>query len=114
MTINQELTRQNIIDLLAKKDRAIAHALVVLKNNQTADEQACEATTHHNGRGFRPCHARVGTSMALFYERVGFLTPKQVAYWRKPDGTGAMRIAIYWRQLVAAAAAKKAAQKATV
>jgi hypothetical protein len=113
MTVNQEAQKQYIIDLLATKDKAIARALVVLKNNQTADEQQCEATTHHNGRGFRPCHAKRGTSMALFYERTGFLTPKQIAYWRKPDSSGGMRISIYWRQLVAAAAVK-AQQKATV
>ena len=95
MTKSQELQKAYIVNLLATKDKAIARALIVLKNNQTADECIQEATTHHNGRGFRPCHARMGTSMALFYERTNFLTPKQIAYWRKLDENGNMRIAIY-------------------
>jgi hypothetical protein len=114
MTAIQEAQKRQIIELLATKDKAIARALVVLKNNQTADEQMCEATTHHNGRGFRPCHARVGTSMAMFYERACFLTPRQIAYWRKPNADGEMRISIYWRQIAVAMAEKAAQQKATV
>jgi len=103
------LTGTDIVNLLATNDKAVARALVVLKNRQTADEQATENTRHQNGRGFRPCHARMGTSMAKFYERNGYLTPKQIAYWRKPCKEG-MRIAIYWRQLLAEAHAKAARQ----
>lgn len=104
------LTGTDIVNLLRTNDKAIARALVVLKNNQTADEQASESTRHHNGMGFRPAHAKIGTSMAKFYERTGYLTPKQIAYWRK-EGKQGMRISIYWRQLLAAAH-EKAAQKA--
>ena len=42
----------------------------------------------------------MGTSMAKFYERNGYLSAKQIAYWRKPDRTGTPRIAIYARQLL--------------
>jgi hypothetical protein len=51
----------------------------------------------------------MGTSMALWYEKTGFLTPKQIAYWRRTDRRGIMRIALYWQQLVEEAQKKKAA-----
>ena len=53
----------------------------------------------------------MGSSMAKFYQRNGYLSPKQIAYWRAKDKRGGMRIAIYWRQLLDAAH-KKAAAKA--
>lgn len=102
-----KLDKASIVQLLATNDKAIARALVVLNERQTADEQATEDTRHRNGRGFRPCHARMGTSMAKGYLRFGRLTEKQVAYWRKTDRAGNMRIAIYWKQLIEAAEAKQ-------
>jgi hypothetical protein len=101
------LTGNDIIRLLETNDKAIARALLVLKDRQTADEQRSESTRHLNGRGFRPCHARMGVSMAKFFERNGYLSPKQIAYWRKRGKEG-MRIAIYWRQLLEAAHEKAA------
>jgi hypothetical protein len=101
------LSGTDIVNLLRSNDKAIARALIVLKDRQTADEQASETTRHQNGRGFRPCHARMGVSMAKFYERNGYLSPKQLAYWRK-EGKEGMRIAIYWRQLLEAAKDKAA------
>lgn len=92
-------TGTEIVNLLRTNDRAVAKALVLLKNRQTADEQRDETVKYRNGRGFRPCHAVRGTSMALFYERNGYLTPKQIAYWRHCGKEG-MRISIYWRQLL--------------
>ena len=105
-----KLTGNDIVNLLRVNDRAVARALVVLKNRQTADEQRAEESKYHNGRGFRPCHAAVGTSMAMFYERNGYLTQKQINYWRK-EGKQGMRIAIYWRQLLEEAAEKAAAKE---
>lgn len=104
-----ELTGNQIVNMLRTNDKAVARALVVLFERQTADEQATEHTRHHNGRGFRPCHARMGTSMAKFYLQRGFLTPKQIAYWRR-EGKEGMRIAIYWKQLLDAAHRKQAAK----
>jgi hypothetical protein len=105
------LNKSTITNLLATNDRAVARALVVLNNNQTADEQVQETVKYQNGKGFRPCHARMGTSMAVFFEKRGYLTPKQVAYWRKLDAKGNMRIAIYWNQLIDAANEKAAPAK---
>lgn len=97
------LNKATIVTLLETNDKAVMRALTVLNQRQTSDERASENTKHQNGRGFRPCHARMGTSMAKFYERTGYLTEKQIAYWRKTDRSGAMRIGIYWAQLIEAA-----------
>lgn len=94
------LTRATVAELLMSNDRAVGRALVVLRNRQTYDERQTEQTRHLNGRGFRPAHAKKGTSMADFFERRGFLTPKQVAYWRRPMADGNPRIVVYWAQLV--------------
>lgn len=104
-----QLTRDSITQLLGVNDKAVGRALVHLKNRQTSDEREVQHTRHHNGRGFMPQHARMGTSMALWYEKTGFLTPKQIAYWRRTDRRGIMRIALYWQQLVEEAQKKKAA-----
>jgi hypothetical protein len=105
------LTKEQIVQLLKDDDRAIARALVVLTARQTADEQATEQTRHLNGRGYRPCHARMGVSMSKFFERNGYLSSKQIAYWRIVDKTGSMRIGIYAGQLLEEAH-RKAAQRA--
>ena len=107
------VSKVQIVELLRKNDKAIARALLVLNERQTSDEQASEHTKYRNGRGFRPCHARMGTSMAGFYARRGFLSTKQIAYWRMKDKTGKMRIEIYAGQLVEVAE-EKAGVKATV
>lgn len=94
------VTKFEIINLLKTRDAAVARALVVLNERQTADEQVQEGTKYLNGRGFRPCHARMGTSMAKFFLRNGYLTPKQINYWRALQKDGKMRIEIYAGQLL--------------
>lgn len=93
-------TKEDIVILLEKNDKAVAKALVRLYERQTQDEQSTQNTRYRNGKGFRPCHARMGTSMAEFFKRNGYLTPKQAAYWRMPDKKGNMRIGIYASQLL--------------
>ena len=96
-------TKQSITELLSRTDelgdRAICRALVALNKRQTVDERVTENTKHLNGRGFRPCHARMGTSMANQFVKFGNLTTKQLAYWRRPDKKGVPRIQIYASQL---------------
>lgn len=93
-------TKSEIIELLKTNDRAIGRALIQLAARQTTDERQEQHTKYHNGRGFRPCHARMGTSMADFFQRNGYLTAKQAGYWRVTDKSGAMRIGIYAGQLL--------------
>lgn len=95
-----DLTKDDIIRLLETNDRAVMRALLVLYENQTTDEQDTATTRHHNNRGFKQCHARIGTSMAKFFIKHNTLTEKQVAYWRVRNKNNQMRIACYWRQLL--------------
>lgn len=101
-------TKAEIIHLLATNDKALARAIVVLNMRQTQDEQQVEVTKHHNRLGFRPCHAKKGTGMAKWFEEKGFLTQRQMAWWRQVTPTGKMRIEIYASQLLDAAQKKAA------
>lgn len=101
-------TKESILALLETNDKAVARALVVLYNRQTADEQRTEDTRHSNGIGFTSADAFMGTSMAKQYIKFNSLSNKQVAYWRKRDAKGRMRIGKYWRQLLDAANEKQA------
>lgn len=97
--------RVKVETVLVRKDKvgmnAVGRALVHLKNRQTEDEQRSCDTKVHNSMGFQPCHAFVGTKMAMWYEEKGFLTPKQVDYWQNDDNKlGKARISRYWKQLV--------------
>lgn len=94
------LTKECIVKLLTTNDKAIGRALLALRARQTLDEVQSQHTRHHNNRGFRPCDARMGTSMANFFGTRGYLTPKQLAYWRRPTKTHPMRIAVYANQLL--------------
>ena len=95
-----EWTKEKIVSLLEKNDTAVARALIRIYENQTSDEQVSQNVKHRNNRGFRPCHARMGTSMAEFFKAKGFLSQKQVSYWRVRDKNGSMRIGIYASQLL--------------
>jgi hypothetical protein len=95
-----EWNKDRIIELLAKNDKAVGRALLRLMQNQTIDEQIAEDVKYRNFKGFRPCHAQKGTSMAKFFQSRGYLSPKQTAYWRVRDKNGNMRIGIYANQLL--------------
>lgn len=100
------LTKDYIIQLLKTNDKAIARALLVLTARQTEDERQIEATRYRNGKGFRPCHAKMGVSMANFFKRNSYLSEKQVSYWRSLQKNGQMRIEIYAGQLLEVALEK--------
>lgn len=57
-------TKESIKELLAKSDKAVYRALIVLFERQTSDEQASESTTHKNGRGFSAFDAEFLSSLA--------------------------------------------------
>lgn len=95
-----KMTREDIIRLLDTNDRAIERAVVAISARQTEDERRDEVTKYHNGKGWRPCHAAIGVSMAKYYERNQCLSPKQIAYWRTPNDKGIPRIHIYAGQLL--------------
>lgn len=103
-------TVDSIKYLLATNDKAIGRALVALNNRQTVDEQQTESTKYHNNRGFKSSDAKIGTSCANYFSKHGYLTPKQLIFWRKLTKSGRSKIEIYARQLLEQAnlnAAKK-------
>ncbi len=105
------MDKVQIVNLLRTNDRAVARALVVLHQRQTVTEQNAKTTINRNGLGFRPCHARMGSSMAQFFSRNGYLSLRQLAYWRASQRDGKMRIEIYANQLLEVAK-ERAAQAA--
>ena len=102
-------TVESIRQLLRTNDRAVGRALLALNARQTADEQQAEATKYHNEQGFKPCHAKRGTGMAKFYAKTGFLTPRQLAWWRAVTPSGKSRIEVYAAQLLRVAEENAAA-----
>ncbi len=96
-------TREEILVLLNANDRAVERALVVLYQNQTADERGSLSTRHSNGIGFNATDAKFGSDLAQKVQKGWRLSPAQIASGRK-------LIRKYVGQLVAAAEAK-AAQK---
>lgn len=109
-----ELTKENIVKLLATNDKAVGRALMVLTERQTFDERQNQDTKYSNGIGFTPADAKVGVSMGLQFKERNFLSTKQLAYWRKPNSKGVMRVAKYWAQLLDAAKEKQAAAQAAM
>jgi hypothetical protein len=106
------MDKQYIVNLLMTNDKAIGRALVVLNERQTQTEQAVGVTLNDNGVGFTSADARMGTSMAQFFEKRGYLTEKQLAYWKKPNVRGVPRICKYAGQLLEIA--KEKARKAAL
>lgn len=51
----------SILKALDENPKAVMRAIVIIGNNQTADELAQEATLQHNGVGFTGTDARYGT-----------------------------------------------------
>lgn len=100
------VSKIDIVRILETNDKAVVRALIVLTERQTIDEQNSEQTINRNGRGFTPADARMGTSMAKFYQRNGYLSPKQLAYWRKQNSKGIQRIVKYAGQLLEVAKLK--------
>lgn len=92
-------TKESIRDLLSERDDAIIKAILVLADLQTQDEQAHECTKHLNGEGFQPCDAYMGTNLAKFYRKKGYLSKRQLNYFKRIQKNGRMRICKYAGQL---------------
>lgn len=52
---------ESILKALDENPQAVMRAIVIIGNNQTAEEMASEATLQHNGVGFTGTDARYGT-----------------------------------------------------
>lgn len=98
-------TKDDIISLLETNDRAVMRAVYAIYKRQTDMEKYNEQTFVANGIGFTGAHGHIGTSMGKQFEARGFLTKKQIGWWRKRIGKhGRMRIAMYAKQLLDIAA----------
>ncbi len=104
--MNNEQLLQKIETVLLSPNRkvqmnAVGTALMRITENQTLDEVRSQTTKYGNGIGFTGVHGKIGTSMANFYAKNGFLTPKQIQYWTTPIGKkNRPRILIYKNQLL--------------
>lgn len=104
MTKAEQAKKAEIQGLLERNPRAVARALVVIYEFQTADEQATSTTSHANGVGFSGRDAEFGSSLAQKVLKGWALSEKQL-------NAGRRMVKKYWRQL-ALAAEKKAEAKA--
>jgi len=77
----------------------VGRALVVIFNNQTADEKAASTTNVDNGIGFTGADAHSGCITAKTFLKRGALLDWQVERWTKRNKKGTMRIAKYHKQL---------------
>lgn len=86
----------NIIEALKTNDTALCRALVVISEMED---------------GFAPEDADIGKSMAKFFSEKGYLTEKQLAFWKKTNVYGALRICKYAGKLLTAAEKKEREKK---
>jgi hypothetical protein len=76
-------TQQQIREMLENNDKAVARGVAAIFKYQTHAEQASHTTRENNGVGFNGVDAEILSSFAEFYNKTGFLTPKQTALARK-------------------------------
>lgn len=76
-------TEDEIAKLVQTNDKVTCNALAKLYACQTADEQAIGETRVQNGMGFNGADSRILSSMAEFFKKTGFLTPKQLVVVRR-------------------------------
>lgn len=96
----KELTKDFILQLLMTNDKAVVRALIALKKYQTVEEQCTKTVVERNNAGFTKADASIGMSMADFAETKGYLSEKQIAFWRKIQPSGRCRICKYAAQLL--------------
>lgn len=87
--------KTSIQRLLDSNDTAALKALKIIYDNQTDDEQTTERTKYHNGKGFTGIDAEIMTSIYKWYERKGWVSPKQMRIIRR-------KVRRYWRQVLTA------------
>lgn len=74
---------ESILKALDESPKAVMRAIVIIGNNQTADELSQEATLQHNGVGFTGTDARYGTYLYNQIKAGRGLSPKMLEGARK-------------------------------
>lgn len=82
-TIAPVLTVETVRARLATDDRWLTRAIVAIYEQQTADEQENQTTSHLNGVGFSGVDAAFCSSLAQQITRGRTLSAKQIAIARK-------------------------------
>lgn len=77
MTAN-EIKAKILVD-----DRWLIRGLLAIFAKQTEHEQISDQTTEHNLRGFNGVDGFILTRFAKFYNKFGYLSPKQLAIARR-------------------------------
>lgn len=111
------VTREKLFSLIKdaspeKLQHIIGRALVVLFNNQTADERIANETVIHNNIGFTGADAKSGSLTAKYYKKHEKLEQWQVDRWLKISASGYPRLCKYHSQLNDAAMHKASAKEA--
>jgi hypothetical protein len=91
--ITKKAQQEFIKDKLANNAAWATKALLSIYKFQTDQEQRYESTIDANGVGFSGCDGEILSSFAKFYQKTGFLTPKQMVYVYK-------KMPKYWNQIV--------------
>jgi len=76
-------TKDEMILILSKRDDQVAKALLKLYEFQTANEQDAEETLYRNNVGFNGVDGPFLSNVAQFYNKHGYLSPKQLFRVRK-------------------------------
>lgn len=79
--------------MLATNESWATRALIRVYANQTADEQASQATSHNNSIGFSGVDAMILSSFAQQYQRWNRLSPKQLTILFR-------KMPRYWKQVM--------------
>jgi hypothetical protein len=74
---------QELFDQMECDDHFLIGCLMTIYDFQEEDEKATESTRHLNSVGFNALDAGIMSSFAEFYNRAGFLTPKQLNLTRR-------------------------------
>ena len=69
---------QALFDQMECDDNFLIGCLMTIYDFQEEDEKATESTRYDNAVGFNALDAGIMSSFAEFYNRAGFLTPKQL------------------------------------
>lgn len=80
---NKKAIVEKLQSQIEMKDSTAINTLMLIYNHQTQDEQQQETVKYHNKIGFKPQDAKFGTSLAIFYQKHGKLSAKQIEWVKK-------------------------------
>ena len=76
-------TKESVRELLETRDDAVIRGMIRIYDLQTDGEKSVMDTVEHNGVGFNGVDGHILSSFVEFYNKTGFITPKQMKLARK-------------------------------